>query len=126
MGSSATTPGASLTRGFLACVIIAGTLALWTVVPVGWIRFTSYLPPGPQFVAVIIGCPLTMALVFMLLSWVDSHRRRLSPASPEENGGRFLFEIALVASAIVAVIALVAWWFFIADAANPSGPLQPI
>ncbi len=32
----------------------------------------------------------------------------------------------LVISALIALVGLVLWWFFIADTANPSGPLQPI
>jgi len=37
-----------------------------------------------------------------------------------------LLEIFLVVSAVVAVVVLVAWWAFLADSPNPSGPLQPI
>ena len=113
-----------VTRGLLAVVIIAGSLALWTVVPIAWLYLTSSLAPGPRFVLVIFGLPLTMALSFMLLSWIDSHRRQLS-GRPEE-GGPSLLEVTLVVSGFVALVALVVWWFFVANTADPSGPLQPV
>jgi hypothetical protein len=129
---------ARVTRGLLACVIIAGSLALWTVVPIAWLSLTRDLAPGGRFVLVILGLPLTMALVFALLSWVDSYRRRLSAVSEPSSGARAsngdsergerpsLLEVMLVVSAITALVGLIVWWAFIADAADPSGPLQPI
>lgn len=122
-----------LTRGLLACVVIIGSLALWTAVPIGWMYFTGRLvaDQGGRFVLVIFGVPLSIALVFTLLSRVDGHRRRLNPVvePASENDrpkGHSLLEVMLVASAVVALVALVVWWFFIADTANPSGPLQPV
>ncbi len=69
-----------LTRVLLSGVVVAGSLAFWTVVPVSWLSLTGALVPygGARFVLVLIGCPLTMALVFMVLSRVESHRRQLS------------------------------------------------
>jgi hypothetical protein len=124
---------ARLTRGLLACVVIVGSLALWTVVPIGWIYFTSSVveDQGGRFVLALFGMPLSMALVFVVVSRVDSHRRSLSSASERASGyadsqGYSLLEVALVVSGAVALVSLVVWWFFIADGANPSGPLQPI
>ena len=37
-----------------------------------------------------------------------------------------LLDAFLVASAVVALVALVGWWAFLADSPNPSGPLQPL
>ena len=42
------------------------------------------------------------------------------------DGCSSLLEVTLVASAIIALIALVVWWAFLADSSDPSGPLQPI
>jgi heme/copper-type cytochrome/quinol oxidase subunit 2 len=119
---------ARLARGLLGCAIVLGSLAFWTVLPVGWIRMTSAFEPGAQFVLVIVGCPLTMVVAFLLLAKTEAYRRRLSPAyvGEEEEEGRGLLEVTLVGSAVLALAALVTWWFFIADTANPSGPLQPI
>jgi hypothetical protein len=116
----------SMTRALLAGAVVLGSFAFWTVLPVGWIRMTSAFESGAQFVLVIVGCPVTMVAAFLLLAKTEAHRRRLSPADHEEDGARGLLETSLVGSAIVALVALVIWWFFIADTANPSGPLQPI
>ena len=122
-----------LARGLLACVIVVGSLALWTAVPVGWMYFTSGLVTheGARFVLVIFGVPATMALVFMALGRVDSYRRNLDPAPSDASGnqrsrGHSLLEVMLVVSGAIALIALVAWWFLLADSPDPSGPLQPI
>jgi hypothetical protein len=73
----------------------------------------------------MFGCPLSMALVAVALSGVESRRRRLSYEAGDGEGVRLL-ELMLVISGVVALVALVVWWAFIADAANPSGPLQPV
>jgi hypothetical protein len=72
----------------------------------------------------LIGLPLTMVLVFQVLSRVESLRRRLAPAA--EGDSLPLLEVMLVISAVLALVGLVLWWIFLADAVNPSGPLQPI
>ncbi|MFI5025629.1 MAG: hypothetical protein ACHQCI_02605 [Solirubrobacterales bacterium] len=115
-----------LVRGLLACVVVAGALAFWTVVPVTWLYVTGDLVPhgGTRFVLVLIGLPLTMVLVFQVLSRVESLRRRLAPAA--EGDSLPLLEVMLVISAVLALVGLVLWWIFLADAVNPSGPLQPI
>ena len=119
-------PHRRIAAGLLAAVVVAGSLAFWTVVPVAWLYFTGDLVPhgGTRFVLVLIGLPLTMILVFMILSRAESMRRRLSAA----GGGADvrLLEVMLVVSAVVALAALVLWWAFLADAVDPSGPLQPI
>jgi hypothetical protein len=122
-----------VTHGLLVCVVIVGSLALWTVVPVGWMFFASSVVEnqGGRFVLVLFGIPSSMALVFVVLSRVDSYRRRLNPASERTPGyaratGHSLLEVMLVVSGAIAVVSLVVWWFLIADGANPSGPLQPI
>ena len=109
-------------NALLVAVILAGSLALWTVVPVGWLYLTGELVPngGVRFVLAIFGVPLSMAAMFIALSRLESHRQRLSPHA------RPLLEATLVASALLAVAGLVLWWFFLADSPDPSGPLQPI
>ena len=110
-------------RDLLALAIIAGSLALWTVVPIAWLYLTSGLAPGARFVLVIFGLPLTMGLTFMLLSSIDARRRQVGAS---EDEGSSLLEVMLVVSGVVALVGLVAWWFLIANTADPSGPLQPV
>jgi uncharacterized membrane protein len=118
---------ARITRGVLACAIVVGSLAFWTVVPIGWLYLTGDLvsQAGGRFLMAIFGVPVMMALAFMILSRVEAYRNELRPAHTSREGTSLL-EVALVGSALVAVVALIVWWAFIADAADPSGPLQPI
>ena len=124
-------------RSLLACLIVSGGLALWTLIPYSWLQLTGGLSPGARFVLVILGLPLTMALAFVLLIRVDTHRQGLLAEhhrgstdaideSSAGNGRSSLLEVTLVASAIIALVGLVLWWAFIADSPDPSGPLQPI
>jgi hypothetical protein len=124
-------------RSLLACLIVSGGLALWTLIPYSWLQLTGGLSPGARFVLVILGLPLTMALAFVLLIRIDAHRQRLMAEhqccstdvigeSSTGDGRSSLLEVTLVASAIIALVGLVLWWAFIADSPDPSGPLQPI
>jgi len=124
-------------RSLLACLIVSGGLALWTLIPYSWLQLTGGLSPGARFVLVILGLPLTMALAFVLLIRVDTHRQRLMAEhqrcstdvideSSAGDGRSSILEVTLVASAIIALVGLILWWAFIADSPDPSGPLQPI
>jgi len=126
--ATASTVLTRLTRGLLACVVVIGAFAFWVLVPLGWLHLSGELvsEPGPRFVLVIFACPLTMALVFVVLTWIDSYRRQLGDGGSQTEEGHSLLEYTLVISAVIAVVALVVWWAFIADVANPSGPLQPL
>ena len=126
-----------IVRTLLAGVIVSGGLALWTLIPYFWLQLTGGLSPGARFVLVILGLPLTMALAFVVLIRVDAHRQDLRAehqhgstdgvdGSSSGDGRSSLLEVTLVASAIIALIALVVWWAFLADSPDPSGPLQPI
>ena len=131
-----------LMSAVLAVVLGIGSLAVWTLVPAGWLYLTKDVSPGGvRFVTVLLACPLTMVAVVMLLYRVDGHRQRLSGA-PERSASRSgwlrsvsdarrsrsnssLLEVMLVASALIALILLGVWWGFFADALNPSGPTAP-
>jgi hypothetical protein len=113
-------------RHLLGLVIVLGSLAFWTVVPIGWLYLAGDVTShaGGRFLLAIFGVPLMMALSFMLLSRVEAYRNELRPVT--SGNGVSLLEAALVVSAVVAVIALVVWWAFLAEGGDVSGPLQPI
>jgi len=113
-------------RGLLAGVIVVGSFAFWTVVPIGWLYVTAGFVThgGARFIIALFGCPLSMALFYVALSRVEAHRIALGP--PPERGSRSLLEVMLVVSAVLALVALVLWWAFLADTVDPSGPLQPV
>ena len=116
-----------VTRVVLGGVVIVGSLALWTAVPIGWLHLTGtlMLDGGTRFVLVLFGIPVTMILFLTALSRIEGYRRSLDPEE-SDGSGVGLLEVMLVASAVIALIALITWWSFIPDGADPSGPLQPI
>lgn len=129
------------TAGVVALMAL-GSLALWIAVPAGWLWLTRGLESGgSRFVIALPGCVLSMICLGWLLYRLEAVYMRLSgrtahePAPPsflrmnsdaEVGRGVSLLDGLLMASALAAMIALVAWWVFLADNPNPSGPLQPL
>jgi hypothetical protein len=120
-----------------------GSLALWIALPAAWLWVTRDLQSvATRFLIVIAGCVITMMAGGWFLFRLEAVYARITgtavPAletprylrtAAEERRPRrrlTLLEICLVASALVALAALVVWWVFLADSANPSGPLQPL
>jgi hypothetical protein len=127
----------------LIALMALGSLALWIAIPVAWLWVTRDLEPvATRFLIVIGGCVITMAGAGTLLFRLeDVYARVTGTADPvlerpkylrtaaEERRARrqlTLLETFLVISAVIALVALVAWWAFLADSPNPSGPLQPL
>jgi hypothetical protein len=129
-------------RAALVGLMAIGSLALWIGVPVAWLLLTRGLEQGPRFVVTIAGCVVTMAAVGWLLFRLEDVYARAAgiegedeppPPSWERRVGEqrarrplTMLERILVGSAFAAVVALIVWWAFFADASNPSGPLQPL
>lgn len=127
----------------LVALMALGSLGLWIAIPIAWLWIARDLEPaGTRFVITITGCVLTMLgggwLLYRLEAiyvrttgkvgqesvepaWLRSSREAGAPRPPLS-----LLEALLVASALAAVVALIAWWAFAADSPNPSGPLQPL
>ena len=120
-----------------------GSLALWIAIPAGWLWVTRDLQPlGARFLIVIVGCVSSMLGAGVFLYRLEAvYVRMTGMAQPEPAPPGWLrtvgdaglsrrrltlLEIFLVVSALVALLALVVWWAFLADSPNPSGPLQPL
>ena len=120
-----------------------GSLALWIAIPVAWLWLTRDLQPlATRFLVVIAGCAITMVAAGAVLFRLEAIYARVTGTPPpviepprylrtvaDERRPRrrlTLLEAFLVASALVALAALIGWWAFLADSPNPSGPLQPL
>ena len=134
------------TRLFAAALIALmamGSLAVWIAVPVGWLWVTRDLQsPGARFLIVLFCCPITMLSAAALLYRLEAAYAQITQAAsrgparsawlrsvgeePRSRRTLSLVETFLVISALIALVALVGWWFFLADNPNPSGPLQPV
>ena len=126
----------------LVALMAIGSLAMWTAVPAGWLVVVRNLQPaGTRYVIAIVGCLATMVGTGVLLYrleavYVARKGTAGDPAPPSwlrtvnDQGAAArrmsLLDVFLVVSAVIAMIALVAWWALLADNPNPSGPLQPL
>jgi len=104
-----------------------GSLALWTVVPMGWFWIASSLSDSYLTVywVALLGCPLTMVLwgwglyrinaVYLRLSGRDvAAQRRDWPESAGTRRPVMLLDVLLIASAVLALITVIVWFFFFA------------
>jgi hypothetical protein len=108
-------------RAALIALMAMGSLALWTAIPAGWMYVTREMEPaGARFLVTIVGCVASMAGAGTLLYRLEAVYFRA--AGPQ----RGVLDTFMVASAVVALLALVLWWAVLADSPNPSGPLQPL
>lgn len=131
-----------LTIGLVALMAV-GSLALWTLIPAGWMWVTREMEPdGARFVLTICGCVVTMVGAGSLLYRLEAVYFQVSgAASPEPAPPSWLRTVGddrrarprlglldtfMAVSALLALVALVLWWVVLADSPNPSGPLQPL
>jgi hypothetical protein len=132
-----------LLKAGLIALMALGSLALWIAIPIAWLWVTRDLESVvTRFLVVIAGCAITMVSAGALLFHLEAVYARITGTTgPEPEPPRYLrtvaeerrprrrltlLEVFLVVSAVVAMVALVVWWAFLADSPNPSGPLQPI
>ena len=104
----------------LLAVLAVGSLALWTVVPLGWISIGAALSDGDSFrtyAVALVGAPPTMIVLAIGLQRIESIYARVLG-----RPGRSVLEPMLVVWAIIAVITLVVWWA-VGNPITPSGPL---
>ena len=103
----------------LVVMMFVGSLVLWVGVPVGWLWIGSRLQNGSSLAAAVgammTGMVLTIVAVLALLGWLNRKHVELLEARGRvaqlpENATTAL-ELVLVASAAVAVVGFVVWFF---------------
>jgi hypothetical protein len=147
-GSRGQRAGAALTGGArrIAATTIAGVMllsafSLWTVIPLGWIWIGSKLsktqaPSAGPYMLVFVGIVLSIVVVVLLLGWlnrlyealvgtteVEVERVRLWRSLSDERRRRHrwqVMEVVLLASVIVAFVAMAIWFFALAGSPLPN------
>lgn len=131
-----------LAAGFLLVLLAVGSLALWMVVPLGWLWLASKVTSSgtEHFLAAMLGMPLALIAFGLGLAWVNRLYMRVvwswAPALPEPGEGqadeddeeeerfpRGPLEPLLVGSLVVAILAFVFWFFVLAE--DPPAFLPP-
>ena len=125
----------------LIVVMVLGSLTLWLAVPLAWLWAASKInqsldPSFGAYVAVAVGIPATMLLLFTLLRRVDAVHRALTgtmaaakPIPPpwrrsmrderDMHAPTSALDIILVATAIAAGLVMLAWFAFFAGSPLP-------
>jgi hypothetical protein len=133
--------GRELAAFVLIVIMVVGSLTLWLAVPLGWLWVASKInksldPSFGAYVAVAIGIPATMLVMFTLLRRVDAAHQALTgtlsdakPVPPpwrrsmrdERNmhAPTSALDIILVATAIAAGLVLLVWFAFFAGSPVP-------
>jgi hypothetical protein len=147
-GSRGQRAGAALTGGArrVAAAAIAGVMllaafSLWTVIPLGWIWIASKLsktqaPSAGPYMLVFFGIVLSIVVVVLVLGWlnrlyealvgtteVEVERVRLWRSLSDERAPRHqwkIMEVVLLASVLVAFLAMGIWFFVLAGSPLPS------
>jgi hypothetical protein len=121
-------------RGALLAAMCAGSVMLWLGVPAGWIWLASRLTSTNHFVflAALGCCPPTMIALlgglarlqdaYGRLGGDDTRKRRVPPAwrrslraERRPHQPPTALDVILVVSAVCAVMALHAWFFFLSN-----------
>jgi len=133
----------SLAAGVLAVIICLGSAVLWIGIPAGGMWLAGELTKTPQgfLFFVLGGIPLAMVVFGFLLFRVHDVYERLRPSGPraprraawldaatEERpslkrlrAGRSLLEVSMAVSVVIALVALLVWFFVFAEQMLISG-----
>jgi heme/copper-type cytochrome/quinol oxidase subunit 2 len=100
----------------LVTIMFLGSLALWLGVPVGWLWLGSQIQGqtdsmGLALGTMMIGMIFTVALLVMLLVWLNRLHIELSAARGRPARGSTALDQVLVVSAVVAVVGFGIWFF---------------
>ena len=115
-----------LAAGFILVLLAAGSLVLWVGIPVGGLWFFSKVTDSwnRHFLLSLVLIPLAMAAYSPVLFWLNGLYLRvtgvLRPDDDDDDRDRRLrgpLELFLYVGMAVAVVALFAWFFFLAS--NP-------
>src|SRR2546423_5355389 len=133
--------GRLLGAKILVLAMIVSALSMWTVIPLGWVWVGSRIssgqaPSGGPYMVVIVGIVVSI----LVISWVLSRLNRVymhltgtnsvAPIRPawlkslrDSEGHRpypTVLETVIVASVVLAIVALTAWFFVAAGSPLPN------
>jgi hypothetical protein len=147
-GSRTRRAGAALTGGArraaaatIAALMLLAAFSLWTVIPLGWIWIGSKLsntqaPSAGPYMLVFVGIVVSIVVVVLVLGWlnrlyealvgtteIEVERVRLWRSLSDELRPQHrwkVMEVVLLASVLVAFVALAIWFFALAGSPLPN------
>ena len=134
-------PVSGAAAGFVVAIMVLGAFSMWTVIPFGWIWIGSKLsssqaPSAGPYMLVFFGIVVSIVVVVLVLAWlnrlyealigtteVEVERVRLWRSLSDERRPRHrwsVMEVVLLASVLVAFLAMGIWFFVLAGSPLPS------
>jgi len=132
--------GKSISASVIFVVMLLAALSLWTALPLSWLYIGSKVsktqfPAEAPYAVVIVGLIASIVLVSWLISRLNrlymeiTGTNRLAPMRPAwmrsmrdtsvPVGSTTVVEAVLMGSVLLAAIALMAWFFFLAGSPLP-------
>ena len=131
--------GRSVAGGVVIVAMMVAAISLWTVIPLTWVYIGSQIadsqfPSGGPYMVVFIGIVVSILIIAWLLSRLNALYIRITgtntmaPMRPawlksmrdaEIHRGTTVMEAVIVGSVLLAVLALVAWFFVLAGSPLP-------
>jgi hypothetical protein len=133
--------GRNLAAKILVALMILAALSMWTVIPLGWVWIGSQLssgqaPAGGPYMVVLFGIVISILLISWLLGRLNGIYMELTgsntvePIRPawlkslrDSDGHRpypTVLETVIVASVVLAIISVTAWFFVLAGSPLPN------
>jgi len=127
---------------FVVAVMIVGAFSMWTLIPFGWIWIGSRIshsqqPSGGPYMVVFFGIVTSICAMAWILSrlnrlyiritgsaklpqrYLPAWRKSLSDERDSPHGMSVL-EVVILASVLLAGVAMAAWFFVVAGSPLPS------
>jgi hypothetical protein len=106
----------SESAALVVSMMFLGSLALWVGVPLAWLWVGSYVQAetdsvGYALLAMMLGMAGTIAVLISCLSWLNRRHLALLASRGRTVGGATALERVLVASAALALVVFVVWFF---------------
>ena len=132
--------GRSVAGAIVVLAMMVAALSLWTVIPLSWVYIGSQIadsqfPSGGPYMIVFIGIVVSILIIAWLLSRLNGLYIRITgtntmaPMRPawlksmrDEpiHRGTTVMEAVIVGSVLMAVLALVTWFFLLAGSPIPN------
>jgi hypothetical protein len=134
-------PGRSLAAGFVFLAMLLAAFSLWTAIPLSWVYIASKVsqtqfPSGGPYAVVIVGFVASVLIVAWLISRLNrlyiriTGTNRLVPVraawlksmrdTGPTPGSVTVVEAVLMASVMLAALALTIWFFLLAGSPIPN------
>jgi hypothetical protein len=107
---------ASESAALLVAIMFFGSLVLWLGVPVVWLWIGSLVQAetgsvGNAILAMMCGMAVTIGVLVAFLSWLNRRHVEVRATLGRDVSGTTALEHVLVASAALALVGFVVWFF---------------